>query len=163
MPGPRQPTALIKANGRKHLSKAEEAERRAAEPQVEVPAAVTPPKWLAKRFHAEFLEIGQLLLDAGLYTQLDQDVLGQYFVAREGWLKANKKAAAAIRSDDKKLAQSWTSVQNTYFKQARQCGEAMGLSVTSRCRLVVPESANQKTEDSNPFLQLIQGGAQYGT
>lgn len=160
MPGPRQPTALVKANGRKHLSKAEEAERLAAEPKVEAPDAVTPPKWLTKRFHAEFLEIGQLLLDAGLYTQLDRDVLGQYFAARDGWLKANKKAAAAIRTGDEKLAQSWTSVQNTYFKQARQCGEAMGLSVTSRCRLVVPESVKQQTEDQNPFEQfrLIEGG-----
>ena len=31
MPGPRQPTDLVVANGRKHLSKAEEAERRAGE------------------------------------------------------------------------------------------------------------------------------------
>lgn len=160
MPGPRQPTALVKANGRKHLSKAEETERFAAEPKVKVPATVTPPKWLLKRFHSEFLEVGQLLLDAGLYTQLDQDILGQYFVARDGWLKSNKKAAAAIRADDEKLAQSWTSVQNTYFKQARQCGEAMGLSVTSRCKLVVPESVQKKAqeEQNNPFLQLIEGG-----
>lgn len=163
--GKRQPTALIKANGRKHLSKAEEAERLAAEPKVEAPDFVTPPKWLAKRFHAEFLEIGQLLLDAGLYTKLDRDVLGQYFSARDSWLKANKKAAAAIRSSDEKMAQSWTSVQNAYFKQARQCGEAMGLSVTSRCRLVMPEGVKQKEkeEEQNPFLQIIEGGVRYGT
>lgn len=157
MPGRRQPTALVKANGRKHLSKAEEAERTASEPQIQATTAVLPPKWLAKRFHAEFLEIGQILDDAGIYTELDRDVLGQYFVAREGWLKANRKAAAAIRADDNKLAQGWASVQNTYFRQARQCAESMGLSVTSRCRLVVPESAKQKGEDDNPFLQLIQG------
>lgn len=160
MPGPRQPTALIKANGRKHLSKAEEAERLSAEPQVKAPDSVIPPKWLAKRFHAEFLEVGNLLLDAGLYTKLDRDVLGQYFVARDGWIKANKKAAAAIRDGNEKLAQSWTSIQNTYFKQARQCGEAIGLSVTSRCRLVVPESVKPKAEDQNPFEQfrMIEGG-----
>lgn len=158
MSGPRQPTALVKANGRKHLSKGEEAKRLAAEPKVNAPSTVTPPKLLAKRFHDEFCEVGQLLLDAGLYTQLDRDVLGQYFVARDSWLKANKKAAAAIRANDEKLAQSWTSIQNTYFKQARQCGEAMGLSVTSRCRLVVPEGVKQRAEEEkqDSFLKIIE-------
>lgn len=160
MPGKRQPTDLIKANGRKHLSKAEEAERRSAEVHIPAPTDVTPPKWLAKRFHEEFLEIGEILHGSGLYAELDRDVLGQYFMARDGWLKANKKAAAAIRADDEKLAQSWATVQNTYFRQARQCAESMGLSVTSRCRLVVPENAKQKGEDDNPFLRLIHGGAE---
>lgn len=159
MPGKRQPTALVKANGKKHLSRKEEAERLAAEPQVEAPAVVTPPKWLAKRFHDEFQKIGQILLAADLYTELDRDVLGQYFVARDGWLKANKKAAAGIRTGDEKQAQSWTTVQNTYFRQARQCGEAMGLSVNSRCRLVIPEAIKQKEKEEaqNPFLRLIEG------
>lgn len=157
MPGSRQLTDLVKANGRKHLSQAEEAERRAAEPQVETPTVVIPPKWLAKRLHKDFLEIAQILLRSGLYTDLDRDVLGQYFVTRENWIKANKKAAAAIRDDDEKQAQSWTTVQNTYFRQARQCAESMGLSITSRCRLVVPET-KQKAENNNPFLSVIQGG-----
>lgn len=157
MPGKRQPIDLIKVNGRKHLSKSEEAERRSFEPSVATPAVVVPPKWLPKRYHNEFLEIGQLLLDSGLYTELDKDVLGQYFTSRDGWLKANKKAMVAIRADDERLAQSWTTVQNTYFRQARQCAESMGLSITSRCRLVVPEGLKPR-EDDNPFLQLIEGG-----
>ena len=37
MPGPRVPTDVLKANGRKHLSKKEEAERRAGEVVVEKP------------------------------------------------------------------------------------------------------------------------------
>ncbi|MFU2433406.1 MAG: hypothetical protein ACM678_06045, partial [Clostridiales bacterium] len=59
-------------------------------------------------------------------------------LCRERWTKADKKAAAAISKNDEKLAKEWTSIQGAYFKQARQCAEAMGLSVTSRCRIVVP-------------------------
>ena len=44
-----------------------------------------------------------------------------------------------------------------HFKQARACANDMGLTVTSRCRLVVPDSP-QKGEENNPFLALIQGG-----
>lgn len=158
MPGKRQPTALVKANGRKHLSKSEEAQRMAAEPKVEAPDMITPPKKLPKRFHPEFLEIARILLSSGLYTDLDRDVLGQYFVLRSRWEAADKKAAAAIRAGDEKTAQIWTSVQNTYFRQAHKCGESMGLTVSSRCRLVVPEGARHEAEDQNPFLSVITGG-----
>lgn len=138
MPGKRQPTALVEANGRKHLTEAEKDQRRDQEVHVPPPDRAAPPRWLPKRLHREFEEIGEILLAAGLYAELDRDVLGQYFLARERWLKADRKAAAAIRAGDEKLAREWTGVQGTYFKQARQCAEVMGLSVTSRCRIVVP-------------------------
>lgn len=138
MPGKRQPTNLIEANGRKHLTRAEADERRDREVYVPPPEQVTPPKWLPKRLHGEFREVGEILLAAGLYAELDRDVLAQYFLTRDRWMKADKKAAAAIQSDDEKGAREWTGVQSAYFKQARQCAESMGLSVTSRCRIVVP-------------------------
>ena len=138
MPGKRQPTALVEANGRKHLTQAEMDARRDQEVHVPPPEEVVPPKWLPKRLHHECREIGEILLAAGLFAELDRDVLGQYFLSRERWLRADKRAGAAIRDGDEKLAKEWTSVQGTYFKQARQCAEAMGLSVTSRCRIVVP-------------------------
>ena len=40
----------------------------------------------------------------------------------------------------------------------RACANDMGLTITSRCRLVVP-GAGEPDEPENPFLQLIQGGA----
>lgn len=152
MSGKRQPTALVAANGRKHLTKAETDARLDREVHVPPPEAAMPPRWLAKKFHAEFREIGEILRSSGLYAELDRDVLAQYFVARERWTRADKLASNAIRDKDEKLAKEWTSVQGTYFKQARQCAEAMGLSVTSRCRIVVPDvivnAASAPTEDS---------------
>lgn len=159
MPGPRQPTDVVKANGRKHMSRAEEAQRRAVEVQVIPPDRAEPPKWLAKKFHGEFRELGERLLKAGLYTELDRDVVAQFLTARERWVRADKLASAAIRARDEKLAREWTTVQGAYFKQCRQCAEAMGLSVTSRCRLVVPPGLDQPTGDQNPFLSLIEGGS----
>ena len=138
MSGKRQPTALVEANGRKHLTQAEADERRDREIYMPPADEVTPPKWLPKRLRPEYCEIGEMLNGAGLYAELDRDVLGQYFLCRERWTKADKKAEAAISKNDEKLAKEWTSIQGAYFKQARQCAEAMGLSVTSRCRIVVP-------------------------
>lgn len=158
MPGPRQPTDVVKANGRKHLSRTEEAERRARE--VSVPAAKTakPPKWLPEALRKDFRALGKRLIAAGLYTDLDADTLGRYLVAQHQWIIATAEAEQALTGRDQEQADAWGRVQERYFKQARNCANDMGLTVTSRCRLVVPESAQQKTEDRNPFLQLIGGG-----
>lgn len=158
MPGPRQPTDLVKANGRKHLSKAEEAARRAGE--VKVPRAKTakPPKWLPEYLKSEFRKIGKQLIAAGIYTDLDADTLGRYLVAQHQWMAAMWKAEDALSQEDLEQADAWGKIQDRYFKQARNCANDMGLTVTSRCRLVVPESGGQKPEDSNPFLSVIQGG-----
>lgn len=46
-----------------------------------------------------------------------------------------------------KLAKEWTAVQSSYFRQCRQCAEVMGLSISSRCRLVVPEVLANAAKD----------------
>ena len=46
MPGPRMTTDALKERGKKHLSKREEAQRRAGEVSVTPPKTAKPPKWL---------------------------------------------------------------------------------------------------------------------
>ncbi len=158
MPGPRQPTDVIKANGRKHLSKAEEAQRRAGEVKVQKAKTAKPPKWLPEQLKKDFRALGKKLISAGIYTDLDADTLGRYLVAQHQWVIATDEAEKALAKRDQERADAWGRVQERYFKQARNCANDMGLTVTSRCRLVVPESTKQETEEQNPFLQLIQGG-----
>lgn len=158
MSGRRQPTDVVKANGRKHLSRAEEAERRAGEIQAPPPESCDAPQWLPKKLHKEFSAMAERLADLSLYSDFDQDVLGQYYLCRDRWQAADKKAAKAIRSGNDEQARAWTTVQGAYFKQARQCAESMGLSVSSRCKLVVPRGMDDEQDKSNPFLQVIQGG-----
>lgn len=159
MAGKRQPTDVVKANGRKHLSRAEEAERRAGEVQAPPPESFEPPKWLPKKIRDEFVTMANRLAKLNLYSDFDQDVLAQYFLCRDRWQAADKKAAKAIRAGDDEQASAWTRVQSAYFKQARQCAESMGLSVSSRCRLVVPPGeGGSDQDDDNPFMRVIQGG-----
>lgn len=158
MPGPRQPTDVIINNGRKHLSKSEEAARRKKEVSVSAPKTAIPPKWMPDTLKKEFRALGKLLIAAGLYTKLDADTLARYLVAQHQWIIATAEAEKALAQRDQEQADAWGRVQERYFKQARNCANDMGLTVTSRCRLVVPEGSPQKTEDENPFLELIQGG-----
>lgn len=158
MPGPRQPTDLLKATGRKHLSRAEEAERRSREARVSPARTAKPPKWFPEELKKDFRILGKRLISAGLYTDLDADTLGRYLVAQHQWTIATDEAEKALAQRDQEQAEAWGRVQERYFRQARNCANDMGLTVTSRCRLVVPENARQKAEDDNPFLQLIEGG-----
>ena len=158
MAGARQPTDLVLANGRKHLSKTEEAQRRSTE--VRVPAAKTakPPKWLPETLKKDFRAIGKRLIASGLYTELDADTLGRYLVAQHQWLIATREVEKALAEIDPEEAEDWSRIQDRHFKQARNCANDLGLTMTSRCRLVVPDTGKQATEDSNPMLELIRGG-----
>ena len=158
MPGPRVPTDVLKANGKKHLSKQEEADRRAGELHVEPPKEATPPKWLRAGLKADFCELGNRLIQAGIYTDLDADTLGRYLVAHDHWKKATKEVEKALKAKKLEEVDGWGKVQERYFKQARNCANDMGLTVTSRCRLVVPGAGEQNQDADNPFMQLIQGG-----
>ena len=161
MPGKRQPTDVVKANGRKHLSSEEENTRRDREVHLPPAENIMPPRWLSKKHHEEFRRIADILNLAGMLSELDYDILAQYFISREDWIKAEKQAAKAIREKDSESAKTWTTVQGTYFKQARQCAESMGLSITSRCRLVVPSvlvnAAGALADDSeDEFTQILE-------
>lgn len=158
MPGKRQPTDVVLANGRKHLSRAEEAQRRAGE--VKLPQAETarPPRWLPEELKKTFRALGKQLIQAKLYTELDADTLGRYVAAQHQWELATGHAEEALEAADQEEADGWSRIQDRYFKQARACANDMGLTITSRCRLVVP-GAGEPDEPENPFLQLIQGGA----
>lgn len=160
MPGKRQPTDVIVANGRKHLSKTEEAKRRSGEVQVPKPKTVKVPKWLPEPLKADFRRLGKQLLACGLYTDLDADTLGRYLVAQHQYLTATQMAENALSKRNQEDADSWGRIQERYFKQARNCANDMGLTVTSRCRLVVPNMGNgqQGGEADNAFLRLIEGG-----
>lgn len=141
MPGARQSAAMLEINGTAHMSQAKLDERRDSEVRVVVPDCAKPPKWLSKKHHVEYCRIGDILLAAGIFTELDRDVLGQYFVAFEQWLLASRKLSAAMRSTDDDALERvkvWSTTQKTAFSQARQCADSLGLSVTSRCRIVVP-------------------------
>ena len=158
MAGKRQPTDVVLATGRKHLSRAEEAERRAGEVKVSPARTAKPPKWLQEDLKKDFRAIGKRLIAVGLYTELDADTLGRYLVAQHQWELATREVEKALEEIDPEETEDWSRIQDRYFKQARNCANDLGLTITSRCRLVVPDTGKQAEEDSNPLLELIRGG-----
>ena len=156
MAGTRQPTALVVAKGRKHLTKAEIAEREASEVKLPPAQRIKAPKWVPEALKKDFKEYARALADAGLYADLDADTLGRYLIAHQEWLAATSEAQKALQRKDIELADAWSKLQERYFKQARNCANDMGLTITSRCRLVMPQP--QEKEEDNPFLKLVEYG-----
>lgn len=160
MPRPRQPTETLK----KHLSQAEKAERRAQEFKLPSAEKATPPKWLGRGFDeqtakvlkAEFRKLGKQLIDAGLYSDLDADTLAHYVVARHQWELAAAQAEHYLQMSAGGAADTWGKVQARYFADARKCANELGLTLTSRCKLVVPEKQSNLDEPEDEFTRILQ-------
>lgn len=159
MSGQRQPTDLVLARGRKHMTRAEEEERREREVRVPPSVKAKPPKWLPKDLHKPFREIGKGLIEVNLYTDLDADTLGRYLVARHEWLVATQEVERAMARPvrDADELDRWGRIQERYFKQARACACDLGLTISSRCRLVLPptETRGQDGEGEDEFSALL--------
>lgn len=163
MAGPRLPLEVIEARGAKHLTKSEKAARQAGEVRnKEKIKRLTPPKWLPQSQREEFNRVSSALLKLmpTMVARTDADTIAAYCMARTEWLHATKRVNDALTRGDLEAANGWGLAQDRFFKQARACAADLGLTISSRCRLVVPEAPAK--EEDNPFLRLIQGGAERG-
>ena len=155
MPGPRQKLSVLEGNGRKHLSKSEKARRADQEVDLPKPKTMRVPKWLPQACRKEFRALAKELLEANMgAAQLDRDTLGRYVVAQAQYTQASGMAGEALAAQNAALAEKWTKLQDTCFKQARACANDLGMTITSRCRLVLPEGARPK--EKNPFEQMME-------
>lgn len=160
MPGPRQAAAVVIGKGRSHMTEAEKARRLETDALArngEKAGSFHAPGWLPKELRTEFNELRAALTDLGLISKLDRDVLGFFLVDRSQYVAAGKRAAGAIAAGDEEGAGSWSGIQDRYFKQARGCANDLGLTITSRCRLVLPPKEEEEDEFS-AFLRRRQKG-----
>lgn len=153
------PQNVIEMRDRSHQTKAEKAARRASEPQAEKVKQVRAPVWLPEHLREEFNKLGHELNDVGLLSKLDFDILARYLMSRDAWIAAHHKARDALDMDDAKEAGTWSRVARTYFDQCQQCASSMGLTITSRCRLVVPKPPEDPAE-VDPMTQMLRERAE---
>lgn len=135
----REPIGLLVAKGRSHLSK-EEIERRRAE-EVSVPFdEVEPPEYLkGEKLRAEFMEIAGKLKAIGIFTELDEDALARYLMSRSLYLQYTAKLSKLIARDDVEHIGKYQRWQNNAFMQCSRAASELGLNITSRCRIQVPQ------------------------
>jgi len=130
--------AVVEANGRKHLTKAEIAKREAEEVRPPAPVRIRVPKWLPGALKAEYKRVARQLMEVGLYTDLDEGVLARYIIAQHEHLQAVAQVQAGFSNGDPAAVAFWGRVEERYFNQCRSCAREMGLTISARCALVVP-------------------------
>lgn len=188
MPNSKEPIELILAKGRKHLTDEEIEARRAAE--VHAPGDdVRPPDYLSAKQKAEFSELAQQLVELDILGNIDAGELGRYVVAHSMYARYTKllrtlpkKKTARLRelraqlardegraddSDDLddadvvlELEKSLALLQDKFFNQCEQTARALGLNITSRCKLVIPKAPPAPT--SGKFDRFKKRGEAVG-
>ena len=153
------PQNVIEMRDRSHQTKAEKAERHASEPKTEKVKQVRAPVWLPEHLREEFSKLGRELNEVGLLSKLDFDILARYLMSRDAWVAAHLKARDALDMDDAKEAGTWSRVARTYFDQCQQCASSMGLTITSRCRLVVPKPPEDEAA-GDPMTEMLRDRAE---
>lgn len=137
----RQSVAMLRASGSRHYSKSQLEERAASEVKPPRVDRVDPPKYLPSPLANKFNEIAPVLVRMGILTSLDADCLARYLVAEGNYIKATNKLTAAINAGNSTEADRWSAMQDRFFKQCRSAGSDLGLTVSGRCKLVLPGGA----------------------
>ena len=168
--GQRQPTDLVVMKGKKHFTKAEIEARKNAE--VVAPSdKVKPPSYLTASQKKKFRELAKELLEIKLIANIDCDALARLLIAQEQYLEVTEQIRKTPLMEQvpvydeienagkKERVQVGTRqvvsgererlmiIQDRCMKQCRQGASDFGMTVSSRCRLVVPKPQQQKPEN----------------
>lgn len=150
MARPRQPTNLILAKGTKHFTKDEIEERLSSEVQPCVDD-IAAPSYLTASQKKRFDKIAGQLQKIKIMGETDVEVLSRYVVSQENYEQAVKDLRAIQRQRPKgdnatvETLVAWVDMLEKvdkrlerYFKQAQTSAGALGLTISSRCKLQVP-------------------------
>ena len=161
----KQPISLIIAKGKKHLTKAEIEERQKTEIHTDY-VNVTAPDYLTEEQKAEFYKITEILLDIGIITELDEDCLAHYLISNTNYIsytkklnELNLKLSKARKADKKKEYMSeidlYLIYQDRALKQCRACANDLGLSISSRAKLVMPKTKEPPKENKFNKFKVV--------
>jgi P27 family predicted phage terminase small subunit len=148
MAGPRQPIELVIANGKKHLTKEEIATRRAQEVKP-CTDEIVAPSFLTAKQKRQFDTIAGQLQKIGIFGETDCDTLARYLTAQDLYVLTVKDLRSLQKQRPKNVDAeellTWATMLDTldkrcdrYFKQAQTAAAALGLTISSRCKLQVP-------------------------
>ena len=176
MSGQRQPTSLVLAKGKKHFTKDEVVERLAREVQP-CTDDIAAPSYLTAKQKKTFYKIAQQLQKLNIMGETDTGALARYVTAQELYEEAvkdlRKLAKDRPREVEKEdnpadyykalqlyyaILESATKRQNRYFKQAQTAAAALGLTISSRCRLVAPVVEEKPKENKFSNFRKAAGG-----
>lgn len=152
MPGrKKQPVDLLLVKGKKHLTKEEIAKRR--EEEIKAPCNnIEPPGYFNSELRVAFIGYANTLIQIGIMSDLDIGALERYCIAEYEYREYTKEILNAECINDRYL--EIKSLQGKAFKEARAAAGDLGLTISSRCRLVVPKT-NEDSKPKNKYSKFM--------
>lgn len=144
--------------GKDNIKKRREAEKKIKVDRDELVA----PEWLRADAKEEFLRVVKAAEKIGLLDNLDLGVLTIYVNAYSGYVEVTKqimgKKGKYTKSNkgatiNKTIVNPLLITQEKFVKQIMQCSTKLGLSVTDRLKLVVPEKKDDTLK--NKFAKYL--------
>lgn len=153
MAGQRLPIEVVMARGKKNLTKAEIKERQEREIKP-ITDNIIAPDYLTKSQQKEFYKIVEQLKKLKIMGETDVDALARYITANDFYINAVKQLRKPEVKNNSLAFDTWSKIQERYFKQCRSSANDLGLSISSRCKLVVPETNKEEKPKENKFKKF---------
>ena len=135
---PRKPVSVKVAEGKTHMTK--EEIKKQSDAEIKAPTNnVKPPSYLSKAMKDRFEELAKDLVELNLLSNLDTDTLARYIFAEFKHREVSQKMKSKLIDSDIDRYDKLSKVQDRYAKQARTAANDLGLTVSSRLKLIVPE------------------------
>ena len=155
MARPREPIKLLEIKGKKHLTK-EEIRQREADEVKPVPKGIKPPAYLSESQKKLFRKLAKQLSRLEIMGETDNDALARLVIAQERFEEANEIMNKVDFFDDEKQYEVASRVYAKRLDELRKLASDLGLTISSRCKLVVPKAPEKKTE--NKFSRFDRTG-----
>ena len=167
MSKPKEPINLIMTKGRKHLTKAEIRERKESEVKP-CTDDIRPPSYLTAKQKKRFQELADQLVKLDIMGETDSETLAHYVTAENLYQQAVKDIRSAQKTKPKsgeledtaawaKMMETLDRRQERYFRQAHTAASSLGLTITSRCKIVVPKAPEAPKENKFNKFRKVAG------
>ena len=113
---------------------------------------ISIPEYLPVKLKDEFTLIAFKLLEVGVMTELDEDCLARYLLSKQNYLQYTSMLNKATKNNKISEMEKLMTMQDKAFKQCRACANDLGLTIASRCKLVMPEV--KETPKENKFSKF---------
>lgn len=150
----KQPVDLVLAKGKKHLTKEEIKERKSQELQIDL-VNINTPEYLTSSQKREFEILSEKLQHIKIMTELDEETLARYIITNDEYKKIDKRLQRSINSKKFNI-EKITEIQKVHdklLKQVRGLASDLGLTITSRMKIVVPKGEEKPKE--NKFSKFV--------
>jgi hypothetical protein len=158
MPRPKQPVDLLIANGRKHLTKAEIAERRAQEAPPPEGEMEIPKSLSTKREKELFLNcvlwLEECNLDSPAYVAACEKWAQAQYLAEKRYKELKRLEAKPYEQRVYKELAELDSMYDKACKRAMSIEAKLGMTPLDRCKLIKPTVTVQE-EKKNKFEALM--------